>query len=49
VDRQAEDRGCHRRADKRAIGGRTIDHGGAAIVGGFDAMIRLRSFEMTNL
>ena len=31
------------------IGGRTLDHGGVAFVGGFDAMIRLRSFEITPL
>ena len=31
------------------IGGRTLDHGGVAFVGGFDAMIRLRSFEITHL
>jgi hypothetical protein len=31
------------------VGGRTLDHGGVAFVGGFDAMIRLRSFEMTKL
>ncbi len=31
------------------IGGRALDHGGVAFCGGFDAMIRLRSFEMTPL
>ena len=31
------------------IGGRTLDHGGVAFVGGFDAMIRLRSFRITKL
>ena len=31
------------------IGGQTLDHGGVAFVGGFDAMIRLRSFRITKL
>ncbi len=31
------------------ISGRTLDHGGVAFVGGFDAMIRLRSFRVTKL
>ena len=31
------------------IDGRTLDHGGVAFVGAYDAMIRLRNFEMTKL
>ena len=31
------------------IGGRTLDHGGVAFTGGFDAMIRLEEFSLTKL
>ncbi len=31
------------------IGGQTLDHGGVAFVGGFDAMIRLEEFSLTRL
>ena len=31
------------------VGGQSLDHGGVAFIGGFDAMIRLRAFSITSL